>query len=262
MAIAEGDDVTKALVLQEYITRVYNESAGAITAVPGTPATFDPGQIGTELLAPVESDLKTEVDASDLVDLLRTHAYNLSRYRKATWIIDGNAFQAGTYLTDTLSRLNDSYRDNQVKFDDAALGSFSIRTPQTGSFEDTDGYIEVDTNLNTSQWYWVDPTLALIYTGTDVESQVTVDGAQYYRASQYETVSPGVTRYSIYKNKDYTSSEIETGEDLVADKMNEYIEKLRDIYLEVRDAGVEVHDCHGSCHNNCHNQCHSSRARR
>jgi len=177
MAFFDDKPIDKNEIIARYIARVEAESAGAITSVPH--AYFPTNLMGPALPPPSAGSLTATCDASDLVALLTTHAYNLSRYRKATWTISGNAAPAGNYGTNVLSRLNDSYRTQQANFDAAAPAS-------------------------------------------DITAETPV----------------------------------------ISQKMDDYIEQLRSVYISARDTTAAITVCHGSCHSSCHYSCHGNRGRR
>lgn len=176
MAINPKDLVNRISVIQEYIDRVVTESNGAITSVPHS--SFPASTIGPALADPTTSEIQsTNLLAQEVVDLLKDHAYNLTRYRKATWNVAGNVPPAGNYGTDVLSRLNDSYRDKLLDFQNLVHD---------------------------------------VVTKDDVNSQ----------------------------------------------KMIDFLEDLKNIYISVREDTVTITSCHGSCHSSCHSNCHGSRGRR
>lgn len=139
MAFFDNKAIEKAEIIARYIDRVESEAAGALTTVPHP--YFPTSLIGDALPSPSESSLNREVDASDLVDLLTTHAYNLSRYRKATWEILGNVAPAGNYGTNVLYRLNDSYRSQLPAFNAAAPDN-NIEADKEVTSAGMDAYIE------------------------------------------------------------------------------------------------------------------------
>ncbi len=118
MSVTIGSLITKADIINYYIGNVVNESAGADATVPHS--NFPTSLIGPALANPSTTSLEDDVEAVDIVQLLRDHAYNLSRYKKATWVITGNVSPQGTYRTNDLSQLNDTYRDGYSTFDAAA----------------------------------------------------------------------------------------------------------------------------------------------
>ena len=139
MAFFDDKPIDKNEIVARYIARVETQSAGAITSVPHP--NFPTSLMGPALASPSAGSLGTVVDASDIVALLTTHAYNLSRYRKATWTISGNVSPAGNYGTNVLSRLNDSYRSNSTAFNNAGPNNnVTAETPVIS--QNMDDYIE------------------------------------------------------------------------------------------------------------------------
>lgn len=177
MAFFDNKSIDKNEIIARYIARVEAEAAGAITAVPHP--FFPTSLMGPDLPSPSSASLGNEVNAADLVSLLSTHAYNLSRYKKATWTILGNVAPAGNYGTNVLSRLNDTYRSQQPNFD--AAGPDNDITAET---------------------------------------------------------------------------------EIISQKMDDYIEQLRSVYISARDDTAAITVCHGSCHSSCHSNCHGNRGRR
>lgn len=118
MAFFDDKQIDKNEIIARYISRVVSQSTPTYTSVPHS--YFPSSLIGPALANPSAGSLGNEINAADLVNLLTTHAYNLSRYRRATWRILGNASPAGVYGTNVVSRLNNSYRSNLAQFNAAA----------------------------------------------------------------------------------------------------------------------------------------------
>lgn len=117
MSVSTGSLVTKADIINYYNSQVPPQSAGALTTVPH--ANFATSYLGPALANPSTASLEEDIEAADIVQLLRDHAYNLTRYKKSTWIITGDIAPAGTYKTNILYRMSTAYRAGYSNFDAA-----------------------------------------------------------------------------------------------------------------------------------------------
>ena len=133
MTIESGREITKEDIIDYYINNVVSETKKDPTIQVTIPNSYFPTtRIGPVAVDPTKEQLLQEITADNIVQVLKDHAWNLTRFRKATWQITysdcghnnkkcghgpDTTYKSGTYLTNKLSRLSNDFRAPIADFD-------------------------------------------------------------------------------------------------------------------------------------------------